>query len=90
MTRITVKSRVGADGVLHLDLPVGQADADKEVQVTVEPITPTPVGKLHAFTARELLNSGLVGMWQERTDILDSQEFARQLRDRAQTRERRS
>ena len=38
MNRIILKSRVGGDGVLHLTLPVGEADADREVQVTVEPL----------------------------------------------------
>lgn len=36
MTRIVVTSKIGSDGVLHLHLPVGAAEADKEVQVTVE------------------------------------------------------
>jgi hypothetical protein len=40
MNRMVVKSRVGSDGILHLALPVGVEDADKEVQVTVELITP--------------------------------------------------
>jgi hypothetical protein len=40
MNRMVVKSRVGSDGVLHLALPVGAEEANKEVQVTVEPITP--------------------------------------------------
>jgi hypothetical protein len=40
MNRMVVKSKVGSDGVLHLTLPVGVEEADKEVQVTVEPITP--------------------------------------------------
>ena len=40
MNRMVVKSRVGSDGVLHLALPVGPEEADKEVQVTVESITP--------------------------------------------------
>lgn len=39
MNRIIVKSKVSHDGVLHLHLPVGEAAADKEVQVTVEPIS---------------------------------------------------
>jgi hypothetical protein len=38
MNRIVVKSRVGSNGVLELTLPVGTADANQEVQVTVEPI----------------------------------------------------
>ena len=40
----------------------------------------------HPMTAAELLASGLVGLWEERTDIGDSREFARRLREQAQTR----
>ena len=40
MDRITVKSRVGSNGILQLTVPVGSADADREVQVTVEPVGP--------------------------------------------------
>ncbi len=36
MNRIVVKSKVSSDGILHLSLPVGMAEADTEVQVTVE------------------------------------------------------
>lgn len=38
MNRMVVKSRVGSDGVLHLNLPIGVQEADVEVQITVEPI----------------------------------------------------
>jgi hypothetical protein len=40
MNRIVVKSRVGSNGVLQLTLPLGSADADREVQITVEPVGP--------------------------------------------------
>lgn len=40
MQRLIVKSRVGADGVLRVTVPVGEADADREVQLTIEPLTP--------------------------------------------------
>ncbi|HZY88012.1 MAG TPA: hypothetical protein VFE78_24465 [Gemmataceae bacterium] len=40
MNRIVVTSRVGSDGTLHLALPVGTADAGREVQITVEPVGP--------------------------------------------------
>jgi hypothetical protein len=36
MTHIVVKSKVGADGVLHLNVPVGPEEANREVQVTIE------------------------------------------------------
>lgn len=38
MNRVVVQSRVGADGVLHLDVPIGKQQADKEVRVTIDPI----------------------------------------------------
>ena len=36
------------------------------------------------LTARDLLQSDLVGLWSDRTDIEDSVEFARQLRRQAE------
>jgi hypothetical protein len=83
MNRIVVKTRLGSDGSLHLDLPVGAAEPGTEVQVTVEPLTGAPKGTI---SASDLLHSGLVGMWAERTDIADNREFARRLREQAQTR----
>ena len=38
MTRIVLKSKVGADGVLQLSVPVGPDEANHEVQVTIEPL----------------------------------------------------
>jgi hypothetical protein len=40
------------------------------------------------LTADDLLASGLVGLWSDRADIGDSREFARRLREQAQTRSR--
>jgi len=40
MNRIVLTSRVSSDGVLYLSLPVGLADADQTVQVTVESFGP--------------------------------------------------
>ncbi len=86
MNRMVVNVRVGSDGRLHLDLPVGMEEAGREVQVTVEPAP--PAGKQRTMSASDLLHSGLVGMWADRTDIGDSREFARRLREQAQTRRR--
>ena len=80
MNRVVVKSKVGSDGVLHLDLPIGLEDADREVQVTVEE------AGTREMRATDLLQSDLVGMWEAREDIGDSREFARRLREQAQTR----
>jgi hypothetical protein len=43
MDRIVVKSKVNSDGILNLSVPVGLAEADKEVQVTVEPLAKNPM-----------------------------------------------
>ena len=40
MNRIVVHSRVGADGILQLTVPIGAGDADREVDVTIEPSVP--------------------------------------------------
>jgi len=36
MNRMVVHSRIGADGVLHLCVPIGLDDADREVEVTIQ------------------------------------------------------
>jgi hypothetical protein len=42
MTHVEIKSRVGADGVLTISLPLGPDEANREVRVVVEP-TDVPV-----------------------------------------------
>jgi hypothetical protein len=39
MQSIKVRSHVGSDGILHLDVPVGIHDVDLEVIVTVQSVT---------------------------------------------------
>ena len=43
MNRMILHSRVGADGILHITVPIGKADADREVQVTIDPVRPSPM-----------------------------------------------
>jgi len=40
MTPIELRSKVGADGVLTLSVPVGISEANREVRITVEPVEP--------------------------------------------------
>ena len=40
MTPIVMKSKVGADGVLQLNVPIGPAEANREMRVTIEPAPP--------------------------------------------------
>ena len=38
MQNITLRSHVGEDGILHLDIPVGLTDAELEITVSVQPV----------------------------------------------------
>jgi|BogFormECP12_OM1_1039635.scaffolds.fasta_scaffold156124_1 hypothetical protein len=42
MNRMVLHSRVGSDGVLHITVPIGEEDADREVQVTIDPVRVGP------------------------------------------------
>jgi hypothetical protein len=60
MDRMVVKSTVSSDGILHLALPVGIEEANREVQVTVEAV---PLAPMSQEEWRELvLSTG--GKWQ--------------------------
>lgn len=39
MNRIVLKSKIGSDGVLRVTVPMGEAEADREVQLTIEPFS---------------------------------------------------
>jgi hypothetical protein len=67
MDRVTIVSRVGADGVLHVSVPLGPSDANLPVQVTIEatghpPKTDQPP-KNGSADYRVWLD-GLAGKWQ--------------------------
>jgi hypothetical protein len=79
MQAIRLQQTIEKDSEIHLsDLPVFQG---QEVEVIVL-ISPLPEPN-KTFTARQLLNSGLIGVWENRTDIKDSLTYARQLRDQS-------
>jgi hypothetical protein len=65
-------------------IPKAETDVSEEPQVD-------PSDEEKPQTAQELFRiicrSGLVGMWKDRKDITDSSEFARKLRERAQSRQ---
>ena len=59
MTRMTLSARVGADGVLKV--PLGAAEANQEVRVTIEPALPAAI-KAHGDYLDFL--RGTAGAWQ--------------------------
>jgi hypothetical protein len=78
MQALRLQQIVEKDSEIYLsDLPVLQG---QEVEVIVL-ISPLPEPK-ETFTVRQLLDSGLIGVWENRTDITDSPTYARQLRNR--------
>jgi len=59
---------------LPADVPAGEADLVLQIR---------PRADRSKSTIGDLLHSEIFGMWADRTDIPDSAEFARELRDRA-------
>ena len=71
MNPMVLKSTVSSDGVLHLALPLGIDEANREVQVTVEPMPPAPLSQEEW---RELVLS-TAGKWQGEFDPPDQGEY---------------
>ena len=81
---IRIQATIERDGEVHLsNLPVKRG---QQVELSIQ-ITSVPVDGPR-LTAQQLLASDLLGMWQDRMDIGDSITYARELRERAQRRER--
>ena len=49
MQNIKLRSHVGKDGILHLDVPVGMTDREIEVIVTIQAVTPEYKGWMPGF-----------------------------------------
>ncbi|MEW5872964.1 MAG: hypothetical protein AB1894_27135 [Chloroflexota bacterium] len=81
MEAIRLQQTVQKKGELTLrNLPI-----EKGQQVEVLLLISPPAGtRRPRLTARQLRNSGLIGLWKERQDIADSVDYARQLRQQAQ------
>ena len=79
---VRTKTIVQPGGVVEVRSPELTPGASAEVIVLVD----APASQ-RVMTAASLLESGLVGLWEDRADIGDSVAFARQLRRRAERRE---
>jgi len=66
MNRLIVRSRVDGDGVLRVVVPIGATEADREVQVTVEPLSQA-VGEQAEYIA--WLDS-IAGKWQGEFELM--------------------
>lgn len=80
MEALRIRKTLEKDGEITVeDLPCKKG---QEVEMIVLLEAPAPRQK-RLPTVRDLLESGLVGMWADRTDIQDSAAFARKLREEA-------
>lgn len=70
MKSIVTKSRVCSNGLLHLSVPIGLAQADTEVKVTVEPLS-----KATTLTRFEWSNwvDSMAGCWHGEFERLPQQ-----------------
>ena len=81
MEAIRVQQTVRKNGELTIkNVPV-QKGQQVEVLLLFSPPSTRP-----RLTAKQLLNSELIGLWKDRADITDSLGYARQLREQAQKR----
>ncbi len=65
---------------------VSLIDEDRPLVTTFGVQSEGAESRLKTFTGKQLLESGLVGIWADRTDIGDSVEFARKIRREAERR----
>ncbi len=85
MEAIRLQRALEKDGEIFLTgLPYKKGQS-VEMILMIEPMATSSRPHL---TARQLLHSELVGLWEDRNDIEDSAAYARQLREQAQHRSR--
>ena len=83
MEAIRMQQTIQKRGELTLrNLPV---EKGQQVEVLLL-FNPAEKSKHPRLTARQLLQSDIIGIWKERPDITDSVAYARQLREQAQKR----
>ncbi len=83
ITGIKQKATVGKNG--KIELPITELPEGTIVEVIV--LSSPLLSKKKVLTARELLDSSVIGLWEERDDITDSLVYARQLREQSQRRD---
>jgi hypothetical protein len=64
MRSILIRSRVGADGILHLDVPSDLAETDVEVMVILQPVNQPDLGRAEELGWPPEFFENVVGGWQ--------------------------
>lgn len=79
MVSVIVRGTITPDGKLELELPAELQPGQVEVEIR-QP-------EVEGVRLKDLLTSGLVGLWADRDDIDDTVDYARSLRRRASRRD---
>ncbi|MGQ9628409.1 MAG: hypothetical protein ACUVV0_16085 [Anaerolineae bacterium] len=88
MEALRIHKILEKDGEIYLTgLPFKKGQC-VEMIMLIESLETPMVEERPPLTARQLLNSGLIGLWEDRTDIEDSAAYARYLREQSQQRSR--
>ena len=84
VTTFDLTADVSDDRKVHITLTLPEEIPAGRVNLH---ITATPENGSEASTLGDLLHSEFFGMWKDRTDILDTDSFASELRHKAWTRQ---
>ena len=84
MKTISIKANIPKSHRLMIDVPQDLPTGPADVVVIIVP--EIGVAEKRGGTAGDMLRSPLLGIWKDRKDITDSLEFARKLRENAETR----
>jgi hypothetical protein len=76
MNRMVFYSVVGRDGVLHITVPIGKEYADREVQVTIDPVRAGPTSKTQEEWRDFVLSTA--GAWQGDLERPEQGEYQKQ------------
>jgi hypothetical protein len=82
MSSIILQGVIAENGELHIEVPPDLPPGPVEVEI--------PLPDVQGISSEEILASDFVGMWEDRTDIGDSVEYARELPRRASRRKKHS
>ncbi|MFN0168182.1 MAG: hypothetical protein ACKV22_17290 [Bryobacteraceae bacterium] len=64
MESLTIRSRVGPDGILHLDVTSGFVDTELEVTLTLQPVPANPKAGQEALGWSDGFFGEVVGGWE--------------------------
>jgi hypothetical protein len=76
MNRLVFHTRVGGDGILHLEVPIGEADANREVEVTIKGAEPEQRTSLEKEAWQQFVME-TAGAWQGNLERPDQGEYER-------------